>query len=58
MTPEVQSGGGGRMGGSLRWLLAVPRVAGPVRSGASGPVSVTDAQGGPTPVPPWVTLVS
>lgn len=46
------------MGGSLRWLLAVPRVAGPVRSGATGPVSVTDAQGGPTPVPPWVTLVS
>lgn len=58
MTPEVQSGGGRRIGGSLRWLLAVPRVAGPMWSGATGPVSVTDAQGGPTPVPQWVTLVS
>lgn len=41
----------------LRWLLAVPRVAGPMWSRATGPVSVTDARGGTTPVPPWVTLV-
>lgn len=53
VTPEIQPGAGRRRGvpcSCLRWLLAVPRVAGPI-------CSVTDAQGGTTPVPPWVTPV-
>lgn len=33
-----------------RWLLAVPRVAGPTQSGAPGSAGAGDAQGGAAPV--------